>query len=170
MLRLAGIVALFVLAAACGQTPVKTPASPSPVIPAGNWTQSLTFMGEMPGQMTGIAIDTATQQSACTGAKTRNGQPWSMSFFAPVDSSGLVWQFTVVVDNFRGPGTYANSSVAIAFQLPDNTRAWINQGTDKVTFVIDRSQQSGAIDAFLTNAISGKSGLEHVGGHWNCRG
>jgi len=46
MLRVAGIVALIVLATACESTNVKSAASPSPVIAEGNWAQNLTFAGE----------------------------------------------------------------------------------------------------------------------------
>jgi hypothetical protein len=169
MLRLVGIVALFVLAA-CGPAAVKTAASPSPVIPQGNWTESLTFRGDVGGLATGIVTDTATRQSVCSGSKARNGEPWSDSFFITVDATGQVWQFTVQVDSFRGQGTYSKGELSIAFQLLDNSQAWINGPTDKATFTIDRSQQSGTIDAFLTNAATGKAGTEHVTGHWNCRG
>ena len=54
MLRVAGGVALFVLAfclASCTQTSVDAGASPSPVIPAGNWTQQLTFAGDVTGRL-----------------------------------------------------------------------------------------------------------------------
>ena len=169
MLRVVGIVALFVLAA-CGQDTIQSVASPSPVIPQGNWTQNLKFAGEVPGQMTGIVPDTATQQSACTGSRTRNGETWSDSFFGTVDSSGQQWQVIFLIGNFRGPGTYANSDVNVQLQTIDNTRAWLNLGSDKVTFTMDRSQQSGTIDALLTNAASGKAGAVHLSGSWNCKG
>jgi hypothetical protein len=45
---------------------------------------------------------------------------------------------------------------------------WQSRGSDRVTFILDRSQQSGTIDAMLTNAATGKDGL-HVTGTWNCR-
>ena len=35
---------------------------------------------------------------------------------------------------------------------------------------MDRNQQAGTIDAFLTNAGSGAHGAEHITGSWNCRG
>jgi hypothetical protein len=170
MLRVVGIVALFVLAA-CAQTAAKVGPSPSPVIPQGNWTQSLTFAGDVPGQMTAIVPDAGAQQSTCSGSKARNGEVWSDSFFGTVDTtSGNTWQVTFVIDNFRGPGTYMNKEVAVVFQSPDNTKAWLNQDVDKVTFTMERSQQAGTIDALLTNATSGKNGTEHITGHWNCKG
>ena len=128
------------------------------------------FAGDLPGQVTAIVPDTTTQQSSCSGSKTRNGEVWSDSFYASVDTSGSLWQFTIVIDNFRGPGTYGEKDVAVALQSPDNTKAWLNQSGDKVTFTIDRGQQSGSIDAQLTNAATGKNGSEHVTGQWNCRG
>ncbi len=177
MLRLVGIVALFVLAA-CDQTNVKVGPSPSPVLAQGNWNQNLTLTGDLPGQITSIVPDQATQQTFCSGAKARNGETWSDSFYASVDLSGNEWQLNIVIDNFRGPGTYQEKDVKISLQSPDNTKAWLNQGadpaagldSDKVTFTMARNQQSGTVDAFLTNASSGKRGAEHISGSWNCRG
>src|SRR5579864_9438082 len=177
MLRLVGIVALFVLAA-CNQTSAKVGPSPSPLIPDGNWIQNLTLSGDLPGHITTIIPDHAGQQTFCSGAKARNGETWSDSFFATVDASGNQWQISIVIENFRGPGTYTDKDVKIALQSPDNTQTWLNQeadptfnlAADKVTFTITRNQQSGTIDASLTNATSGKRGAEHVTGTWNCRG
>lgn len=169
MLRFVGIVALVVLTA-CGQNNAKAPPSPSPVIAQGTWSENLTLTGDVPGQISGIVPDTETQQSTCSGAKTRLGEVWADSFFATVDSSSSNWQMTFVIDNFRGPGTYMNGDVNVVLQSPDNTKAWLNLSGDKVTFTIDRSQQSGTIDATMTNATSGKAGTEHITGHWNCRG
>lgn len=177
MLRLVGIVALFVLAA-CNQTSARVGPSPSPIIPEGNWIQNLTLSGDLPGRITSILPDQAGQQTFCSGAKARNGETWSDSFYANVDATGNLWQLSIVVENFRGPGTYMDKDVKMALQSPDNTQTWLNQeadptqnlGADKVVFTITRSQQTGTIDASLTNATSGKRGAEHVTGTWNCRG
>jgi hypothetical protein len=177
MLRLAGIVALVVLTA-CNQTSAKVGPSPSPVIAQGSWIQGLTLSGELPGQITSIVPDQGTQQTFCSGSKARSGETWSDSFYAAVDSSGSEWQLSIVIENFRGPGTYTNKDVKIALQSPDNTRTWLNQGADAtqnlgadtVTFVVGNNQQTGSIDAYLTNAISGQRGAEHITGTWNCRG
>lgn len=169
MLRVVGIVALFVLAA-CDSSTVKTVPSPSPVIPAGNWTQNLTFEGDVPGQMTGIIADTTTQISACTGSRTHNGETWSDSFFGSVDSSGQQWQLIFLITNFRGPGTYANADITVQLQTVDYSRAWLNLSPDKITFTVDRGQQSGTIDALMTNATTGAAGAEHITGNWNCKG
>lgn len=177
MLRLASIVALFVLAA-CGQQSAKVGPSPSPVIPQGTWSQNLTLTGDLPGRITGVVPDQATQQTFCSGAKARNGETWSDSFYANVDTSGNDWQVNIIIENFRGPGTYTDKDVKMSLQSPDNSKAWLNQdadpitnaAADKVTLTMDRSQQSGTIDAQLTNAASGVHAAEHVTGSWNCRG
>jgi hypothetical protein len=176
MLRVVGIVALFVLAA-CDQTSVKVGPSPSPVIAQGSWIQNLTLTGDLPGQIVNIVPDQGTQQTFCSGSKVRNGETWSDSFYASVDSSGSDWQLNIIIENFRGPGTYTNKDVKISLQSPDNQKAWLNQDVDsahpdadKVTFTIDRSLQSGTVDATLTNATTGKRAAEHITGTWNCRG
>ena len=177
MLRVVGIVALFVLAA-CDQTAAKVGPSPTPVIAQGTWTQNLTLTGELPGRITTIVADQGTQQTFCSGAKVRNGETWASTFYTTVDSSSSEWLLSINVANFRGPGTYTNRDVQISIQAPDNSRAWLNQAADpnaklaadKVTFTFDRTMQSGTMDAQLTSAASGKRGAERIAGTWNCRG
>ena len=168
MLRAAGIVALVVLAA-CGSSPPTTVASPSPVVAQGNWIQNLTFTGELPGHMTGIVADTDTQKSECSGIKARNGQPWSDSFYGTVDATGNVWEINFFITSFRGPGSYAAADASVEVNNPDKSKVWQSRDKDTVTFTMDRSQQSGTVEAALTNANSGNSTL-HVTGTWNCRG
>jgi hypothetical protein len=170
MLRVAGIVALIVLATACDQTTAQTVASPSPVIAQGVWTQGLTFTGDMPGQMTGIVADSGDLLSACTGSKSRTGDVWSDIFYGTLDSSGQTWGVVFKVQNFSGPGTYVNGAITVEMHSLNATQVWLSLDGDKLTFTIDRSQQTGTIDATLTNATTGKAAAEHVTGRWNCRG
>ena len=170
MLRVVGIVALIVLAMACEQTAVKTLPSPSPVIPQGNWTQNLTFAGEVAGQMSGIVPDSGDLKTACTGQKTHIGEQWADTFYGSVDSSGTIWGVVFLINNFSGPGTYQNTSMTVELHSADTSKVWQSRAGDKITFTIDRSQQSGTIDATMTSATSGKVAAEHVTGTWNCRG
>src|ERR1700688_5216623 len=139
MLRVAGIVALIVLATACGSTPVTTVASPSPVIAQGTWTEGLTFTGDLPGQMTGIVADQGDQLSACTGSKSRTGDIWSDIFYGTLDSSGQVWGVVFKLQNFSGPGTYVNSAITVEMHSLNATQVWLSLDGDKLTFTIDRS-------------------------------
>ena len=168
MLRVAGIVALLVLAA-CGQNTPGAVASPSPVIAQGNWTQNLTFTGDITGQMTGIVADTVDQVSSCTGLKTRNGQQWADTFFGVIGGSDNIWEIAFTVNNFRGPGVYHSTDVQFAVRNADESKKWINQSTNKVTFTLDASQQSGTVDAVLSDTTTGKPTLQ-ITGQWNCRG
>jgi uncharacterized glyoxalase superfamily protein PhnB len=168
MLRAAGIVALFVLTA-CGQSTPAAVASPSQVIAQGGWTQNLTFIGELAGQMTGIVADTGSQKNECSGIKARNGQVWSSTFYGTVDATGNVWEVNFYVSTFRGPGTYAAVDASVEVNSPDKTMVLQSRGSDKVTFTIDRTRQSGTVEASLTNAVTGKPGIQ-VSGTWNCRG
>lgn len=169
MLRVVGIAALLVLTA-CSQNNANAGPSPSPVIPLGNWNQNLTFTGEVTGLMTAIVADTADQQSECTGSRTRNGETWSDSFYGVIDSSGQEWEVVFLIQNFRGPGTYAGQNINIQVVTPDLSRAWLSLSGDKVNFTMDTSQQSGTIDADLTDAASGQSAAVHLAGSWNCKG
>ena len=170
MLRVAGIVALIVLATACGSTPVSTVASPSPVIAQGTWTEGLTFSGDVPGEMTGIVADSGGLLSACTGEKSRTGDIWADTFYGTLDSSGSIWGVVFTVQNFSGPGTYANGAITVEVHSEDLSKVWESLAGDKITFTIDRTQQSGTIDGTLTNATTGKVASEHITGRWNCRG
>ncbi len=170
MLRVAGIVALIVVLTACGSTPVTTVASPSPVIAQGTWTEGLTFTGDVPGQMTGIVADSGGLLSACTGQKSRTGDIWADTFYGTLDSSGDIWGVVFTIKNFSGSGTYANSAITVELHNADASKVWLSLDGDKLTFTIDRSQQTGTIDATLTNASTGKAAAEHVTGRWNCRG
>jgi hypothetical protein len=168
MLRAAGIVALIVFTA-CTQNNPPPVASPSPVIPQGNWTQDLTFTGAITGQITAIVPDSGDQVSACTGSKTRTGEQWADTFYASTDGGATVWEIAFVVKNFRGPGSYTTADSSIVVRSLDKAKVWLNIARDKVTFTVSPTQQSGTINAALTDANTGKSALK-VTGTWNCRG
>jgi hypothetical protein len=167
MLRAAGIVALIVLAA-CNESSTKASPSPTPIVAQGSWTQNLGFTGEITGRMAGIVPDIGDQRSQCTGGRTHNGETWADIFYGTVDASGQVWGVVFQINNFRGPGTYQGTSATVEVHSLDASKVWQSLAGDKVTFVLDRSQESGTVDATLTNAASGKDGLQ-VTGHWSCR-
>ena len=169
MLRGAGVVALFVLAA-CGQSSTTAAVTPSVPATTGSWSQDLTFSGDVHGHMTTIVADVGTRTSVCTGARPRTGQLWADRFFGSIDASGQVWGVIFNVGNFAGPGTYKGAAVSVqVFNPDDNSKLWENLNSDAVTFVLDRNEESGTVDAMLTNADTGKSGAVHVVGRWNCQ-
>jgi len=169
MLRGAGIVALLVVAA-CGQSSPTVRATPSAPAVQANWNQDITFAGDLTGHMSGIVADVGSRTSVCTGARPRTGELWADRFFGSIDSSGVVWGVIFNLGNYAGPGTYRDGAVAVqVFDPDDSTKVWENLGSDSVTFVLDRSQESGTVDAKLTNADTGKPAALHLTGSWNCR-
>jgi len=170
MLRRAGIVALFVLAA-CGQSSgPKAAVSPSVPVQPANWTQDISFSGDLTGHMAAIVADVGNRTSVCTGARPRTGQLWADRFFGAINNDGSVYGVIFNVGNYAGPGTYKDGAVTVqVFDPADPTRVWENLGADSVTFVLDRSQESGMVDAKLTNADSGKGGALHITGSWHCK-
>ena len=169
MLRGAGIVALFVLLMACGESSAAQKASPSVAPVQHTWNQDLTLAGDVSGHMTGIVADVGTQTSACTGAKPRPGETWSTKFYGTIDASGAVWGIDFVIQNYGGSGVYKDRAIEIQVHDAGSGKVWLSMTGDAVTFTLDRTQQSGTVDATLTNADSGKAASLHLLGHWNCR-
>ena len=119
--------------------------------------------------MTSIVPDTGSIHSACTGPKPRPGQTWADEFYGSIDTSGAVWGVDFVIQNYGGPGVYKDGAIVIQVHDADNGKVWLTMSGDTVTFTLDRTQQSGTIDATLTNADSGKTAALHVTGRWNCK-
>ncbi len=143
----------------------------TPSLPAAqaNWTQDLSFSGDFTGHMTSIVPNTADIHSACTGPKPRPGQTWADEFYGSIDTTGEVWGVDFVIQNYGGPGVYKDSAIQIQVHDAGNSKVWLSLTGDSVTFTLDRTQQSGTVDAMLTNADSGKAGALHLTGTWNCK-
>ena len=169
MLRGAGVVVALVVLAACGESSPQVRVSPSAPAVAASWNQDLSFSGDVSGHMSTIIPDNPQITNACTGPKPRIGETWADEFFGTIDSSGDVWGVAFVIQNYGGPGVYKNVAIAVQVHSMDNSKVWITQPGDAVTFTLDRTQQSGTIDALLTNADSGKAGALHMTGRWNCK-
>ena len=169
MLRAAGIVALFVLATACGSSTAKTVPTPVPT-PQGSWVLNLTFAGDIDGHMGAIVANSGTNLNECTGSKSHSGDPWSDAFYGTLDSGTQVWGVTFLVNGYRGAGTYKDSDVSVQVHSgTDSTKVWQNGASDAVTFTIYKNLESGTVDAQLADATSGKQTL-HLTGNWGCRG
>jgi len=70
---------------------------------------------------------------------------------------------------FSAAGTYRTTDATIAVRSLDKKKEWLNISRDKITFTLSANQQSGTLDASLTDAGTGKPGLK-VTGQWNCQG
>jgi hypothetical protein len=163
---------LFVLAAAaCGPnarpaalvTPAPTPV-PTPA-PGGGWAQALTFSGDVRGSMDHVVAAAGTTTSECTGRNSRTAGEWASALLGPVGPD--VYEVLVTVRPYRGPGTYRAPEVTVQLSRPDGSAAWQTLGTDPATFVVSAGEESGSLDARLTN-LSSTTTAVRVHGHWSC--
>jgi hypothetical protein len=172
-----GLVGL-VLAAACS-SPLQSampPPMPSPAAPAPSaataagparlaWVEDLSLSGDLNGRIVQVAPGDSATQSECTGRNSRPGGSWASTIYGQMGQD--VWGVVVLVPNYRGAGSYAGGQASAQVHDPSSTRVWGVSG-DPVTFTVASDQESGTLDAVLTNVSNGSSKL-HVSGHWTCR-
>jgi hypothetical protein len=159
--------------AGCGALPEPPPpaASAAPVARpsasvAPNWVQSLTFSGDLSGSMSRLSPPAVNQHSECSGKNSKSGGTWASTLIGPVGAE--VFGVVVVANGYRGPGGYDQSKTAVQVHSLDYGRAWGSLSSDPVTFTIGPDEESGSIDATLTNLTTGKTKLK-VAGRWSCK-
>ena len=159
--------------AGCGalpEAPAPPPSPPPEVRPSASvapgWVQNLTFSGDLSGSMSRLAPPAANQHSECSGKNSKAGGTWASTLFGPVgaDVLGVV----VLAGAYRGPGSYDQSTASVQVHTLDRSRVWGSLGSDLVTFTVGPDEESGSIEATLTNLTTGKSKLR-VTGRWSCK-
>ena len=173
-MRLAGI--LFTLAGiTCSAVQPPTVEAPPPpptttpsVVPTAvaAWNQDLSFSGDLSGKMSLVTPGDAALRSECTGHNSRAAGAWASSLFGPVGAD--VYGLVVTVSQYRGPGTYVAPQASAQVHTPDNSAVWQTSDSDPATFTVDPDEESGSLDATLTNLASNKTKLQ-VRGRWSCR-
>lgn len=122
---------------------------------------SVSFAGTVSGQ---LAISTVnlcgTAQEASTYAVDANGRV-----------GGTVYDFTILILNYHGPGTYSTAgnaaTAAVSLVNTDNsTQTWVSQG-NAGSAVVSSDGQSGTITALITSPTNGKQQVQ-VTGTWSC--
>jgi hypothetical protein len=146
-------------------TPSLTAATSAQTLPP--WTENLVFTGELAGQMTTIVASGPGQQSECTGTGSAAAGKWVSTLFGGVGPG--VYGIVVSASPYRGPGTYGQPVVTVQVHSLDNQKVWRSQPADPVTFVVAADENSGTLDAVLTNQVD-TTGKLHVTGTWSCGG
>ena len=173
--RLAGIVLAALLAAGCQglqapkvdvppPAPTATP-SPSPT-PQGTWTQSLDFSGDVSGTMSSVVPATPQVRSECTGRNSRPAGVWASTIIGYVGSD--VYGVLFAVGQYRGPGSYSSPDVTVQVHSSDNSAVWQSAGAKTATLTVGPDEESGTVEAKLTNLGSNQPTLQ-LNGSWNCR-
>lgn len=173
-MRLLGIV-FVLLVAGCGQSKAAPAATPSPVAAtpsvrptAGpSWVEQMTFSGDLSGLLNQVQAPDANTRSECTGRNSRGGGTWASSIYGPL-AKGL-FGVTVVVGQYRGPGTYSQPQASVQVHKPgDPSVAWQSVADDPVRFVVNNDEESGTVEAILNNLTTGKPTLK-LSGSWTCK-
>ena len=174
-IRLAGIVLAVLLGAGCQgvqapkvETPPPPPTgtpSPSPT-PAGSWSQALDFSGDVTGTMSSVIPATPQVRSECTGRNSRPAGVWASTIFGYVGSD--VYGVLFAVGQYRGPGSYSSPDVTVQVHSSDNSVVWQSAGASSATFTVAPDEESGTVEAKLTNLGSNQATLQ-LNGSWSCR-
>ena len=168
-------IALAILVAACGTeaAPISSTSSPSPAPrPATSpssglgWVEDLKLSGDLNGTMTVVPPNLGGQQSECTGKNSRTGGTWASTIYVLL--GGQKYGVNFLSLHYRGPATYAEDVASVQVFNPDHSKAWQNLDSDPVKFMVNADEESGTVDATLTNLSNAKSKLT-LKGSWSCR-
>lgn len=166
-----GALLLFVLAGAgCGGDGAAAalappPATTTPPAVHGSWAQALVFSGDLAGAMHDVVAGDDATRSECSGRNSRAAGAWASALYGPVGQD--VYGVVVTVRSYRGPGTYRAPDVIVQVARADRSAVWQTSGDDPATFTVGRDEESGSVDATLTNLMTNAAGLR-VTGTWNC--
>jgi hypothetical protein len=168
--------ALAFALAACGgptaPTAQSTPSAPPSPLPSPSassglgWVENLSFSGDLSGTMRVVTPNQGGQESECSGKNSHSGGNWASTFYALLGNQRYGVSF--LSSEYRGPGTYSESVASAQVFLPDHSKVWQSLGADSVTFTVNPDEESGQVDATLTNLANGQSKL-HMTGSWSCR-
>jgi hypothetical protein len=168
---LALALALFVTLGGCTLVPsIPSVQQPTPVVespsPAFAWVENLVLAGQVTAQVSTVASDQTGQHSGCTATDSRAQGHWASQFYFLIGPD--TWDLVVTVPHaYYGSGTYKGTDVSIQLADPTKTKVWESQSGDVVTFVVAANEQSGTIDAQLTN-LTDLNGQVHISGSWTC--
>ena len=173
--RLAGIAAaVLVLAVVSGcslleqQMSISPTPTPSPLVASSAqppWTENLTFSGDLKGTMNQVVAGSGGTNTVCTGQRAQGGDPWVLTLFGPVGRATYGLQITV--SDYRGPGDYEAPEASMQVFRPDATLGWQSLAGDQVSMVLDPGQESGTVNATLTNLTNATTKVK-VYGSWTC--
>lgn len=163
----AGLSACAAMDSATAPQPSGTASAPrvAPTPSGVAWAQDLVFTGDLGGRLTGVVPNQPGQSNQCTGFNSKTTGKWVSQIYGPV--AGGVYGVLVTVDPYRGPGTYT-AGTTLQVHSADQKQVWEAEAGDPVKFGVNNDEQSGTIDATLTNLADNKGKL-HLTGSWSCR-
>src|SRR5919197_2197350 len=161
-------IGLALLVAACGASPAPTSssspapsASPRPAISASSglgWVEDLTFGGDLSGTMTVVAPNEAGLQSECSGKNSRSAGNWASTIYGQLGNQKLGVAF--LSSQYRGPATYSETVAYVQVFNQDHSKVWQSVDSDPVALTVNADEESGIVEATMTNAANGQSKLK----------
>jgi hypothetical protein len=176
--RFAGIAAGCLAAGLLGgcsllEQPPAVPPTPTPTgyqgpTPRPAWVENLTFGGDLSGVMNQVTAGAGGLRTVCTGKRGLglSTDTWVLTLFGPIGKQ--VYGLEISLSDYRGPGTYSAPQATMQVFRPDVTLGWQALGGDAVSFVIDQGEESGTVQATLTNLTNNRSKVR-VSGRWTCQ-
>lgn len=145
--------------------PASSPSSAAARSGGLNWAEALTFTGDLKGTMYRVVVSDAANRSECTGRNSRYGGAWASILYGSLGEQ--VYAVVVTVRPYSGPGSYRMPAVSVQVSKPDGTAVWQTSTGDTATFVVTSDEESGTVEATLTdlNTNTTKLGLS---GRWTC--
>jgi hypothetical protein len=130
------------------------------------WVQDITLTGDVSTQVHAIAANEPQSRSECTGKNSRTASTWGSTTFWLLN--GERWALVVLFTQYHGPGIYRENIVSLQVHNPDSSRVWHNEPGDPVAFQVAPDEESGTLEATLSNLTTGKGRLR-LRGRWSCR-
>jgi hypothetical protein len=115
--------------------------------------------------MTSVVPVSHEVRSECTGRNSRPAGTWASTIFGNVGDGVYGVLFTVA--RYRGPGSYSAPDVTVQVHRSDNSAVWQSSGEHGAVFTIATDEESGTVDATLTNLASNQATMR-VSGSWSC--
>lgn len=115
--------------------------------------------------MTALVTESAQTPSACS-ERPVEAAAWASTLYGTVN--GEVFGFLATVKPYNGPGAYTAAQAQVQlFSVTDQTKTWESLPGDSVTFTVHNDNQTGTVQATLTNLDSNQATLS-VSGSWSC--
>jgi hypothetical protein len=128
------------------------------------WLLNLDFSGDLTAHVTGTAPSDDLIHNECTAEGSTRLTKWASTMALNIAQQRFA--LIVLVDGYKGAGAFT-SNVSVEVNSADKAKVWQNGPGDPVTFTVGSDEQSGLLDATLTNAATGSSKLR-ISGHWTC--
>jgi hypothetical protein len=142
------------------------PATATPATPHGSWAQALVLSGDVEGTMDHVVEGSDAARSECSGRNSRPAGAWASALFGLVGQD--VYEVMATVRPYRGPGVYRVPDVTVQVARQDGAEVWQTSAGDPATFTVGAGEESGSVDATLTN-LSTEVAKLRLTGRWACQ-